>query len=30
LDILAKLSTAHRDEIRRLRPLLNRMLARFT
>lgn len=30
LDILARLSNAHRDEIRRLRPLLTEMLARVT
>lgn len=29
LDLLAKLSATHRDEIRRLRPLLNQLLARF-
>ena len=30
LDILANLSNAHRDEIRRLGPLITEMLARFT
>lgn len=29
LDLLANLSAAHRDEIRRLRPLLDELLARF-
>ncbi|WP_340265959.1 MarR family winged helix-turn-helix transcriptional regulator [Sphingobium mellinum] len=29
LDLLARLSAAHRDEIRRLRPLLDQLLARF-
>ncbi|WP_176597939.1 MULTISPECIES: MarR family winged helix-turn-helix transcriptional regulator [Sphingobium] len=29
LDLLAKLSATHRAEIRRLRPLLNELLARF-
>lgn len=29
LDLLASLSATHRDEIRRLRPLLDQLLARF-